>query len=295
MSEIIELIKILRERTGAGLMDCKHALTECDMDIEKSVDWLREKGIAKQAKKSNRIAAEGLTTVKFNGNEAVVLEINCETDFVAKADPFIELVDDVATICLEQKPADIEALKLLSTADGTTVNELFVNAGLKLGEKLSLRRFKLIEKAEGEIFGSYVHGGGTITSLVRVKSGDADFAEQLAMSIAANAPIYLSSKDIPAEEIEKETKLQEETAKDEDNFDKKPADIQEKIISGRVKKHFVESVLLEQEFVVNPDITVEKACEQNKAEIVEFVRYQVGEGIEKRKDDFATEVAKEMQ
>jgi len=295
MSEIIELIKILRERTGAGLMDCKHALTECDMDIEKSVDWLREKGIAKQAKKSNRIAAEGLTTVKFNGNEAVVLEINCETDFVAKADPFIELVDDVATICLEQKPADIEALKLLSTTDGTTVNELFVNAGLKLGEKLSLRRFKLIEKAEGEIFGSYVHGGGTITSLVRVKSGDADFAEQLAMSIAANAPIYLSSKDIPAEEIEKETKLQEETAKDEDNFDKKPADIQEKIISGRVKKHFVESVLLEQEFVVNPDITVEKACEQNKAEIVEFVRYQVGEGIEKRKDDFATEVAKEMQ
>jgi len=295
MSEIIELIKILRERTGAGLMDCKHALTECDMDIEKSVDWLREKGIAKQAKKSNRIAAEGLTTVKFNGNEAVVLEINCETDFVAKADPFIELVDDVATICLEQKPADIEALKLLSTTDGTTVNELFVNAGLKLGEKLSLRRFKLIEKADGEIFGSYVHGGGTITSLVRVKSGDADFAEQLAMSIAANAPIYLSSKDIPAEEIEKETKLQEETAKDEDNFDKKPADIQEKIISGRVKKHFVESVLLEQEFVVNPDITVEKACEQNKAEIVEFVRYQVGEGIEKRKDDFATEVAKEMQ
>jgi elongation factor Ts len=295
MSEIIELIKILRERTGAGLMDCKHALTECDMDIEKSVDWLREKGIAKQAKKSNRIAAEGLTTVKINGNKVVVLEINCETDFVAKADPFIKLVDDVAAICLEQNPADVEALKLLSATDGTTVNELFVNAGLKLGEKLSLRRFKLIEKGDGEIFGSYVHGGGTIASLVRVKSNDANFAEQLAMSIAANAPIYLSSKDIPAEEIEKETKLQNETAKDEENFDKKPADIQEKIITGRVKKHFVDSVLLEQEFVVNPDLTVEKACEQNKAEIIEFVRYQVGEGIEKRKDDFAAEVAKEMK
>jgi elongation factor Ts len=295
MSEIIELIKILRERTGAGLMDCKHALTECDMDIEKSVDWLREKGIAKQAKKSNRIAAEGLTTVKINGNKVVVLEINCETDFVAKADPFIKLVDDVAAICLEQNPADVEALKLLSATDGTTVNELFVNAGLKLGEKLSLRRFKLIEKGDGEIFGSYVHGGGTIASLVRVKSNDGNFAEQLAMSIAANAPIYLSSKDIPAEEIEKETKLQNETAKDEENFDKKPADIQEKIITGRVKKHFVDSVLLEQEFVVNPDLTVEKACEQNKAEIIEFVRYQVGEGIEKRKDDFAAEVAKEMK
>jgi len=295
MSEIIELIKVLRDRTGAGLMDCKHALKECDMDIEKSVDWLREKGIAKQAKKASRIAAEGLTTVKFKGNKAVVLEINCETDFVAKSDPFIKLVDDVATICLDQNPEDVEALKTLATADGTTVNELFVNAGLKLGEKLSLRRFKLVEKGEGEIFGSYVHGGGTITALVKVKTADENFAEQLAMSIAANAPVYLSSKDIPAEEIEKETNLQKEKAKEDASFTKKPENIQDKIISGRVKKHFVESVLLEQEFVVNPDVTVEKACEQNKAEIVEFVRYQVGEGIEKRKDDFAAEVAKEMQ
>lgn len=295
MSEIIELIKVLRDRTGAGLMDCKHALQECDMDIEKSVDWLREKGIAKQAKKASRIAAEGLTTVKFDGDKAVVLEINCETDFVAKSDPFVKLVDDIATICLKQNPSDVETLKTLSTDEGTTVEELFVNAGLKLGEKLSLRRFKVVTKAEGEIFGSYIHGAGTITSLVRVKTEDGDFAEQLAMSIAANAPVYLSSKDIPAEEIEKETALQTEKAKEDESFAKKPENIQEKIISGRVKKHFVDSVLLEQEFVVNPDLTVEKACEQNKAEIVEFVRYQVGEGIEKRKDDFAAEVAKEMQ
>jgi len=295
MSEIIELIKVLRERTGAGLMDCKHALQASDMDIEKASDWLREKGIAKQAKKANRIAAEGLTTVKIQGDKAVVLEINCETDFVAKSDPFIKLVDDVANVCLEQNPADVNTLKTLATKDGTTVDELFVNAGIKLGEKLSLRRFKLVEKKEGEIFGSYIHGAGAITSLVRIKSTNAEFAEQLAMSVAANAPIYLSSKDIPAEEIEKETKLQIETAKEDESFKKKPENIQNKIIDGRVKKHFVESVLLEQEFVVNPDITVAKACEENKSEIIEFVRYQVGEGIEKRKDDFVAEVAKEMQ
>jgi len=295
MSQVIELIKVLRERTGAGLMDCKHALVACDMDIEKSIDWLREKGIAKQAKKDNRIAAEGLAIVKYLDNKVVVLEINCETDFVAKSDPFIKLINDVADVCLSKVPSDVEELKTLKNEEGETIEELFVNTGIKVGEKLSLRRFQIIEKGEDEMFGAYSHNGGAITSVVLLKTTSEEFAEQLAMSIVANAPVYLDSKEIPAADVEKETDLQLETAKEEDGFAKKPEEIQKKIIEGRVRKHFVSSVLLEQEFVVNPDITVAQACKDNKTEIVSFVRYQVGEGIEKRKEDFAAEVAKEMQ
>jgi len=295
MSQVIELIKVLRERTGAGLMDCKHALVACDMDVAKSVDWLREKGIAKQAKKAGRIAAEGLAVIKRLDNKAVVLEINCETDFVAKSDPFIKLIDEVANVCLNKGPKDVEELKTLKTNDGESINDLFVNTGLKVGEKLSLRRFQIVEKGEGEMFGTYSHNGGAIVSLVLLKTAGEDFAEQLAMSVAANAPIYLNKEDIPAAEVEKETTLQLETAKEDASFAKKPEAIQKKIIEGRVRKHFVSSVLLEQEFVVNPDITVAQACKDNKTEIVSFVRYQVGEGIEKRKEDFAAEVAKEMK
>ncbi len=294
MSELIELIKVLRDRTGAGMMDCKHALVENGNDIEKSIAWLREKGIAKQAKKATRIAAEGLSTIKIDGNDAAIVEINCETDFVANSDPFIALINAVGEATLANKPSTIDELKACKTANGQTINQLFVDATVKLGEKLDLRRFVIVAKADDETFGSYLHMKGKIAALTIVK-GDAAFAKQIAMSVAANAPTYLNASEIPADEIEKERVLQAESSKDDPSFGKKPAAIQEKILEGRVQKHFASQVLLSQEFVINPELTVEQACKENKASIVKFVRYQVGEGIEKRQDDFAKEVAEQMK
>lgn len=295
MSEIIELIKVLRERTGAGMMDCKHALVENNNDIEKSVVWLREKGVAKQAKKASRIAAEGLTTIKISGNKALILEINCETDFVARSIPFINLVEEVAKVALAKEPADVEALKAEKTKEGKLVSELFNDAGLKLGEKLDLRRFAIINKDPDDIFASYIHNKGQISAIVVAKTDSAEFGEQLAMSVVNSSPLYLSVKDIPAADIAKEKEIQTELVKEDESFAKKPAAIQAKILEGKVAKHFAEQSFLSQEFVVNPEITVEQACKDNKTVVKSFIRYQVGEGIEKRKEDFAAEVAAEMK
>ncbi len=287
----IELIKELRERTGAGLMDCKHALQANDNDIQKSVDWLREKGIAKQASKASRIAAEGLTALKIEGDKAALVEINCETDFVARADPFKDLVKKIGDMAFEAGTEDTEALKAVKGADGKTVADLFTDAGLKLGEKLSLRRIAIIKKNPDQLFGSYVHMGGSMTIVAVVKGGDAAFADEVAMCIASDNPTYLSINEIPAEELAKEKAVQVETAKNDPTFGKKPAAIQDKIIEGRVEKHFQEEVFAFQEYVLDSTKKMDQVLKEHKAEVVSFVRYKVGEGMEKRHEDFAAEVA----
>ena len=263
MSEIIELIKVVRERTGAGLMDCKNALKESDNDVEKACTWLREKGIAKAAKKSTRIAAEGLTAVKVNGNKAILVEVNCETDFVAKSDPFIELTNTIADTVLNQDLACVNCAKEATA-------ELFTDATVKLGEKLDLRRIEVVNKEDSDIFGQYVHMKGKISVLVQLAGGTPEIAKGIAMTIAANNPQYATKED--------------------HSLDGKPDNIKEKILQGRVDKHFKEMILVDQEYVLDPSITVGDLLKKNGASIKKFVRYQVGEGMEKRVDDFAAEV-----
>ena len=294
MSEMVELIKQLRDRTGAGLMDCKHALVESGNDIEKAILWLREKGIAKQAKKASRIAAEGLTTIKIKDNRAVVLEINCETDFVSKSDPFIDLVNQVAQITIDQLPDNVEELKQAQNAEGKTVAELFTDAAIKLGEKLDLRRFVIVNKSEDEHFGSYIHMKGAMSVLIVTKGGDVQTADDLAMCIASTGPSYLTIDEVSPAERAQEKAIQIENAKEDPSFAKKPQQIQEKIIEGRVNKHFEAQVFEYQEYVLDSTKTIAQVLKETGVTPVKFIRYKVGEGIEKRADDFAAEVAKEL-
>lgn len=286
-SNVIELIKVLRDRTGAGMMDCKKALMETDCDVEKAVEWLREKGIAKVAKKASRIAAEGLTHVVVNGNEALILEINSETDFVSKSDAFKNLVVEVANVVLASKPADIEAAKALT-------QDIFTNATIKIGEKLDFRRFELVTKSDDQTFGSYIHMGGKISVLVVENGANVEVAKGLAMQIAANNPQYVTTSDIPAEAIEKEKAVQMEAAKNDEKLKDKPEQALVKIIEGKVNKIFAESVLVKQDYLLDPSQKVEQVLTSNKISVAKFVRYQVGEGIAKREENFAEEVAKQM-
>ena len=286
-SNVIELIKVLRDRTGAGMMDCKKALMETNCDVEKAVEWLREKGIAKVAKKASRIAAEGLTHVVVNGNEALILEINSETDFVSKSDAFKNLVVEVANVVLASKPANIEAAKALT-------QDIFTNATIKIGEKLDFRRFELVTKSDDQTFGSYIHMGGKISVLVVENGANAEVAKGLAMQIAANNPQYVTTSDIPAEAIEKEKAVQMEAAKNDEKLKDKPEQALVKIIEGKVNKIFAESVLVKQDYLLDPSQKVEQVLTSNKISVAKFVRYQVGEGIAKREENFAEEVAKQM-
>ena len=286
-SNVIELIKVLRDRTGAGMMDCKKALMETDCDVEKAVEWLREKGIAKVAKKASRIAAEGLTHVVVNGNEALILEINSETDFVSKSDAFKNLVVEVANVVLASKPANIEAAKALT-------QDIFTNATIKIGEKLDFRRFELVTKSDDQTFGSYIHMGGKISVLVVENGANAEVAKGLAMQIAANNPQYITTSDIPAEAIEKEKAVQMEAAKNDEKLKDKPEQALVKIIEGKVNKIFAESVLVKQDYLLDSSQKVEQVLTSNKISVAKFVRYQVGEGIAKREENFAEEVAKQM-
>ena len=283
-----ELIKNLRERTGAGMMDCKKALVECNGDIDKAGDWLREKGIAKAAKKSSRIAAEGLTYVVAEGNTAVILEINSETDFVAKSDAFKDLVAEVARLVLAEKPACINCAKELT-------KEIFTNATVKIGEKLDFRRFEVVSKTDAQSFGAYVHMGGKISVLALVESTNEELSKGLAMHIAANNPTYISTKDIPAEAVENEKRIQLEAAKNDEKLKNQPEERLVKIIEGKVNKVFSEVVLLSQEFLLEPGKKVEQVLKEKNATLVSFVRYAVGEGIAKREENFAEEVAKQTQ
>lgn len=283
-------VKELRELTGAGMMDCKKALTECDGDIQKSVDWLREKGIAKAAKKSDRIAAEGLSRAAVDGNIGVVFEVNSETDFVAKNEQFLGLLDTVQNVLLNEKPADLDAA-LACTVDGTSVADLITTATATIGEKISLRRIAVVEKADDEFFGSYIHMGGKISALVVCKGKeDAKVAKDMAMQVASMNPKYVNRDEMPSEVVAHEREIQTEIVKNDEKLASKPEKVLAGIIEGKVSKNLKDLCLVEQEFFLNPDQKVGQYLKESSAEVVSFVRYAVGEGIEKREDNFAEEV-----
>lgn len=285
---IIELIKVLRDRTGAGMMDCKHALEESDLDVEKAIDWLRAKGISKAQAKSSRIAAEGSTGVITKGDLAIVGEINCETDFVAKGEKFHKLVDDTLSTTLEGKYSSIEEAR-------EATKQLFVDATVSMGEKLDYRRFEIVEKSADQSFGSYVHMEGKIVTLVVLDKVDDELAQNLAIHIAANNPVYVTKEDIPAEIVEKETAIALEAAKTDEKIKDKPEAIVKNIVAGKVSKMFAESTLVSQPYLFDGEKTVGQVLKEAGANIVRFIRYAVGEGIEKRHDDFVSEVMKEMK
>lgn len=283
MASMIELIKELRERTGAGMMDCKKALEASDQSIEKAIDWLRTKGIAKAAAKQSRIAAEGLAIVLTEGNTACIAEVNCETDFVSKGEKFHKLVNDVIESTIKSKASSIEAAR-------EACQGLFADATVSMGEKIDYRRFQIIEKTEGQGFGSYIHMGGKIAVLVLLDKNDPELAKGIAMHVAANNPIYISQADVPAEAIEHEKAIQVGLMKQDEKLAGKPAEMLAQIAVRKVEKVLAESTLLNQEYVLDGEKTVAQVLKEKSANVIKFVRYAVGEGIEKRVDNFAEEV-----
>jgi elongation factor Ts len=283
MASMIELIKELRERTGAGMMDCKKALEASDQSIEKAIDWLRTKGIAKAAAKQSRIAAEGLAIVLAEGNTACIAEVNCETDFVSKGEKFHKLVNDVIETTIKSKASSIEEAR-------EACQGLFADATVSMGEKIDYRRFQIIEKTEGQGFGSYIHMGGKIAVLVLLDKNDPELAKGIAMHVAANNPIYISQADVPAEAIEHEKAIQVGLMKQDEKLAGKPAEMLAQIAVRKVEKVLAESTLLNQEYVLDGEKTVAQVLKEKSANVIKFVRYAVGEGIEKRVDNFAEEV-----
>lgn len=283
------LIKELRDISGAGMMDCKKALEENDNDIKKATEWLREKGIAKAAKKSGRIAAEGLSTVVTEGNKAVILEINCETDFVAKNEKFQKFMNDVAKTILNSNAKTNDEALALSCEEGT-LNDYVTSMTATIGEKISFRRFTLLEKNDDENFGAYIHMGGKISVLTLVKGASEQVAKDVSMHAAAMRPEYVTKEQVPAEQVEKEKSILTEQAIAEG----KPANIAEKMVMGRINKYYKEICLEEQEFVKDNSVTVGKFVSNNGGKIIDVIRYEVGEGIEKRQENFAEEVAAQM-
>lgn len=283
------MVKELREQTGAGMLDCKKALTETNGNMEEAITWLREKGISKAAKKQTRIAAEGLATAKVNGNNAVLVEVNSETDFVAKNPEFVSLVDGIANVILDKKPANMEeAMKL--ELDGTSIEEAIVNKTATIGEKLSFRRFELVEKTDNQVFGTYSHMGGKIVTLALLEGNDTEVAKDIAMQIAAMRPLYLDRESVPEERIQKEREILTEQAENEGlDSNKLPM-----IVNGRLNKFFEEICLVDQGFVKENKMKVSKYVESKNMKILSFVRYEVGEGMEKKEENFADEVAKQI-
>ncbi|HAR6423257.1 TPA: elongation factor Ts [Staphylococcus pseudintermedius] len=287
-----KLVKELRERTGAGMMDCKKALEATDGDIEKAIDYLREKGIAKAAKKADRIAAEGITHVEVKGNEAVIVEINSETDFVARNEGFQQLVKEIANQILDTKAATVEELNETTLPNGKKVSEHMTEAISTIGEKLSLRRFEIRIKTDNDAFGAYLHMGGRIAVLSVVEgTTDEDAAKDVAMHIAAINPKYVSSEQVSEEELNHEREVLKQQALNEG----KPENIVEKMVEGRLRKYLQEICAVDQNFVKNPDQTVEAFLKSKGGKLVDFVRYEVGEGIEKRQENFADEVKGQMK
>ncbi|HCV1544677.1 TPA: elongation factor Ts [Staphylococcus aureus] len=287
-----KLVKELREKTGAGMMDCKKALTETDGDIDKAIDYLREKGIAKAAKKADRIAAEGLVHVETKGNDAVIVEINSETDFVARNEGFQELVKEIANQVLDTKAETVEALMETTLPNGKSVDERIKEAISTISEKLSVRRFAIRTKTDNDAFGAYLHMGGRIGVLTVVEgSTDEEAARDVAMHIAAINPKYVSSEQVSEEEINHEREVLKQQALNEG----KPENIVEKMVEGRLRKYLQEICAVDQDFVKNPDVTVEAFLKTKGGKLLDFVRYEVGEGMEKREENFADEVKGQMK
>ena len=288
-------VKELREKTGAGMMDCKKVLTETNGDEEKAIELLRERGIAKAAKKSGRIAAEGLveTYISEDGRVGVVVEVNAETDFVAKNEEFRNFVTDVAKQVAKENPADVDALlnqKSITEPD-KTVGEVLTNKIATIGENMSIRRFERFERFEtNNLLESYIHGDGKIAVLVEIENGTHELAKDVCMQIAAARPEYLDRDSVPAERLEKEMEILKAQAINEG----KPEAIAEKIVQGRLGKFYSEICLVEQEFVKDADIKVGKLVADKGAKIIRFARFEKGEGLEKKEENFAEEVAKQI-
>lgn len=284
-------VKELRELTGAGMMDCKKALTECEGDTKKAIDWLREKGIAKAAKKEGRIAAEGLAKILIEGNKAVVLEVNSETDFVAKNDRFLALLDEAAKTIFNSDAKTVEDALALPTAEGT-LNDSFIGAVAIIGEKITLRRFEIVEKSDDELFGSYTHQGGRIVAVTVVKgTADAQVAKNMAMQVASMNPTYVSRNEMPQDVVAHEREVQEGIMANDPSLANKPEKVKAGIIEGRVSKSLQDMCLVDQEYFLDSNLKCGQYLKENNAEVVKFVKYIVGEGIEKKQDDFAAEVA----
>ena len=282
-------VKELRERTGAGMLDCKKALDACEGDMDKAIDWLREKGISKAAKKEGRIAAEGVCVVKAEGSNAVILEVNSETDFVAQNKEFLDFTNYLADVLLKNDATTVEdALKI--NDGGETIGDKLINLTAKIGEKLSLRRFEKVTKTDDEVFGTYTHMGGKIGSLVVLKGANSDVAKDVCMHIAAMAPVCLNKEDVPADMIEHEKTVITEQVMNEGN----PQEIALKMVNGRINKFYKEICLADQEFIKDSSVNVSTYVKNNGGEIVKFVRFAVGEGIEKKEEDFAQEVMNQV-
>ena len=302
MAITAQMVKELRESTGAGMMDCKKALQEAEGNMERAVDILREKGLSKAAKKSDRIAAEGLVSIEMNADNTVaaVVEVNSETDFVAKNEDFKTFVKDAAAMALATDKEDVEGLLAETHAEGIALSEVLNNRIAKIGEKLDVRRFSKIS-TEGQVAG-YIHGGGKIGVLVEMKTAARDaevvaMGRDIAMQVAAMNPKYVSRNDVDQEYVAHETEILTQQALNEG----KPANIVEKMIKGRLEKQLKEVCLLEQPFVKNPDLTIKQLVAETakkvgaEIEVVKVVRFEVGEGIEKKEENFAEEVAKQLK
>ena len=284
------LIKELRDLSGAGLMDCKKALEASNNDIDEAIDYLRKKGISKAAKKADRVAAEGLSTVVIDGNNASIVEVNCETDFVAKNEKFVNLVNKIAELIVKNDVKTMEEAMSLSTEEGT-LNDTIVNFTATIGEKISFRRFARLSKTDSQNFGSYIHMGGRIAVLTLLEGADEETAKDVSMHAAAMRPSYVKREDVPAEEVERETSVLKEQAINEG----KPAEIAEKMVNGRINKFYKEICLEEQDFVKDSDMTVGAFVKSKNGSIVNMVRFEVGEGIEKKEENFAEEVMNQIK
>lgn len=283
------LIKELREISGAGILDCKKALEATDGNIDEALDWLREKGISKAAKKGGRIAAEGLTKVKISGNKAVILELNSETDFVAMNENFQELLEIISTAIVESEAKTLEEALLLETPNGK-VEDLIVSGTATIGEKIVLRRIKVLFKTNDQVFGTYSHLGGKISVLSIFTNENDEVTKGVSMHIAAMNPQFLKPSDVSSEVADKEKEnLRRETLEEG-----KPENIVEKIVEGKINKFFQTICLVEQDYAVDPDKKINQLLSDNDLDILDFVRFEVGEGIEKVEDNFAEEVKSKM-
>ncbi|ALS78277.1 elongation factor Ts [Planococcus sp. ANT_H30] len=291
MAVTAQMVKELREKTGAGMMDCKKALVETNGDMEAALDFLREKGLSSASKKADRIAAEGITSILVQENEAIIFEVNAETDFVAKNDGFQTLVKELGEHLITTKPATVEEANSSTMSNGLSVADHISNAIAKIGEKITLRRFEIRTKTDADAFGPYLHMGGRISVLVVLEnSTDSDAARDIAMHIAALNPKYISRDEVSADEVEHERKVLTEQALNEG----KPEKIVAKMVEGRLGKYFEDICLLDQAFVKNSDQKVRDFATSTGGSIKEFIRYEVGEGIEKREDNFADEVMSQV-
>jgi len=285
------LVKELREKSGAGMLDCKKALEATNGNLDEAINWLREKGISKAAKKADRIAAEGIAAILEKGNTACIIEVNSETDFVAKNEEFTSMVDTILNAIIDNdvEEGNIESVLALPCSDGT-INDLIINKTAKIGEKLSFRRFVKLTKEDNESFGSYIHMGGKIAVLTLVENADENTAKDVSMHAAAMRPVYVKKEDVPTDVLEKERAILKEQAMNEG----KPEEIAAKMVEGRIRKYYEEVCLEEQPFVKDSDMKVSVFVSNNGGTIKTMIRYEVGEGMEKREENFAEEVAKQI-